>query len=253
MRAWHIDNEQPQRRKQQKRREFHPVSNCSGDQRDGDDCEGHLVHHEQRFGDCLGQRADAFELHAGQEDARQVAEIGRIAAESEGIGKRHPKHRNQRRCRQALAENRQDVLTADHAGVKQRQPGDGHHQHQRGGDDHEAGIGRIDFRRGCRGSLGDGLAGCEGAKAECGSPLHGEAITNGHELLRWFGSSANKHHANSLTLDSTWIRAKTRVCANCLALIWAYCRNYGQKTCLPASGQLDWHRSTPGGVNAARR
>ncbi|MCW2082652.1 UNVERIFIED_ORG: hypothetical protein M2193_004827 [Bradyrhizobium japonicum] len=34
---------------------------------------------------------------------------------------------------------------AHHAGIEQREAGDRHHQHQRGGDDHPGGVGGVDL------------------------------------------------------------------------------------------------------------
>ena len=46
---------------------------------------------------------------------------------------------------EALHQHRQHVLAAHHAGVEQRQAGNGHEQHQRGGRDHPGGVAGVEL------------------------------------------------------------------------------------------------------------
>ena len=61
MRRGNIDDEQPHRAKQHEGRELHALGDRAADQRASNDREGHLIGHEQYFGDSLGERTDRLD------------------------------------------------------------------------------------------------------------------------------------------------------------------------------------------------
>ena len=170
MRDRHIDQEQPQHAEQQKCREAQTIGDRAGDQRHRDDREGHLVDHEQAFGDGLGQRRDRVERHAAQENAVESADKAAVAGEGERVADDRPQDRDQEGGGQALRHGGEHVLLAHHAGVEQRQARDRHHQHQAGGADHPGGVGAVDLgalRESRRSGEGDCSRARGRGKAEC--------------------------------------------------------------------------------------
>ena len=146
MRGGNIDDEQPHRAKQHEGRELHALGDRAADQRASNDREGHLIGHEQYFGNGLGERADRN---------RRRSRSARRARNRRG------KRRRRRRpgCSRAATHRIDTSAVATrlcaivarmffflhHAAVEQREPRQRHHQHQRGGDDHEAGVGGVDL------------------------------------------------------------------------------------------------------------
>jgi hypothetical protein len=78
---------------------------------------------------------------------RSSADKGAVAGESQRVAEHGPQNGNQERRRQALRHGGEHVLLAHHAGIEQREPRDGHHQHQPGGGDHPGGVGAVDLGR----------------------------------------------------------------------------------------------------------
>ena len=139
-----VDEDRPQAHEPQHRRELHAVGEGAGDQRRGDDGEGHLEHHEDRLGN--GAR-DGIDAHAGEEEARQAADIGvdpAAVGEGERVADDHPDHGHQAGDGEALHDGGEHVLLAHHAAVEQRQAGDRHEQDERGGGEHPGGVAGAD-------------------------------------------------------------------------------------------------------------
>ena len=167
-----IDDQRPQDREDDHRREFHAVGEGAGDQGRGDDGEGHLEHHIDALGDGaaigVGTRRPQDAAHrAGlvgadhvlQEQGREIAEIGVLAMEGQRIAEHEPQHGDQAGDDEALHHRRQDVLLAHHAGIEQRQAGNGHHQHEGGRDQHPGGMAGVQMGRRRRGGIGGGILG----------------------------------------------------------------------------------------------
>ena len=154
MRERNVDEHEPADGKQQIGREPHPVGDRACHQRHGDDRKRHLVEHEQRFRNRLRRRIDAVHGHPCEEPAIQRPKPGTVADERQRITERHPENRNNGHRCEALRHRRQHVFLAHQAGIEQRQPRYGHHQHQRGCDDHPGGVGGADLggfgKRRCR-------------------------------------------------------------------------------------------------------
>ena len=120
--------------------------------RRGDDGEGHLEGHVDRFRNRRRQRVDVAELHVLQEELADAAEIGAALGEGEAVADDRPQHRHQAGDREALHHRRQHVHLADHAAIEQRQARDGHHQDQRRRGQHPGGVAGIEL--GCGGRRG---------------------------------------------------------------------------------------------------
>jgi hypothetical protein len=92
----HIDDEQPEHAEPQERREAQAVCNRARDQRDCDDREGHLIHHEQAFQDGRRQRRRGVQSNSQHERALQRADHRALARKRKGIGKEDPEKRNEK-------------------------------------------------------------------------------------------------------------------------------------------------------------
>ena len=96
---------------------------------------------------AAAQREGRAQSMPGDQAQRgQVADIGVAVAERQAVADDDPDHRDDAGDGEALHHGGEHVLLADHAGVEQRQAGDGHHQHQRGGGQHPGGIAGVDLR-----------------------------------------------------------------------------------------------------------
>ena len=89
--------------------------------------------------------------HAGEEDLGEAADVAvqrAAVGEGEAVAVEHPDHHHEAGDGEDLHQHREHVLGADEAAVEQRQAGDGHQQHERGGDEHPGGVAGIGNRRG---------------------------------------------------------------------------------------------------------
>ena len=69
-----IDEDQPQAHEPHEGRELHAIRQRAGDQRRGDDREGHLEAHVDRFRNGAGQLADRVQPHRRQEQIVEAAD-----------------------------------------------------------------------------------------------------------------------------------------------------------------------------------
>ena len=155
MRQRGVDQQRPQREEHQHGGELHPVGAASCHHGRRDDGESHLEHDEHALGDrgrlCVGRAgAERKRLvppvrEAIEEQAREIADPGIAIAESEGITRHHPHHRHRRAQAERLHHDREHVLLTHHAGIKQRQAGYGHQQHQHGADQHPRDVACLDM------------------------------------------------------------------------------------------------------------
>ncbi len=142
-----IDEEQPGRHEDQEGRVLHPVGQSAGDQSRGDDREGHLEHHVDGLRDRRGQRTDRVQSHRRQHDVLEVTDVFPGPGKGDRVADDHPENGDDARRAETLGEGGQNVLLAHHAGVKERQTRNGHHQHQDRGGEHPGGVAGVDLRR----------------------------------------------------------------------------------------------------------
>ena len=131
-----IDQDQPQTHEPQEGAELHAISQGARNERRGNDREGHLEEHIDRFRNGTGQAGHRVQAHRFQEQVGEAADPGiharvRIGREGDGVADDHPQDGDQAGCAKALRQRRQHILFAHHAAIEQSQARNGHHQHQR--------------------------------------------------------------------------------------------------------------------------
>ena len=139
-----IDEEQPGPADHQHRRELDALHIGAHDQRRGDDREGHLEHGENDLGDAPRHRVGGDSRKQGLADAAHDAADRRV--EREAVAHKDPQHAGQAGDGEALHDDGQHRLRPHQTGVEHRQPRQGHHQDQRGGDDDPGRIARVQRR-----------------------------------------------------------------------------------------------------------
>ena len=144
-----VDHGEPHGHEDQHGGELHALGEGTHDQRRGDDGEGHLEGDEHAFREGADQ---AFLGQVDQEGVVQAADDGvdvehtgfhAFGAEGQAVAVGEPEDAHQAGDGEALHHHRQDVLGTHHAGIEQRQAGDGHEQHQGGGGQHPGGVAGI--------------------------------------------------------------------------------------------------------------
>ena len=145
-----VNGQKPDCRKQQQCGKFHPLNISANNQRRGDDSKGHLEGREQRFRNAAGQAVNADTCH---EHLVQIAEPGTVTRKGQRIGGNDPQDRHQARNGKMMHQHRHDVFRLHKPGIKQRKPGQGHEQYQRGGRQDPGGITGIKPVR-CKGGQG---------------------------------------------------------------------------------------------------
>jgi hypothetical protein len=86
-----------------------------------------------------------LEQHAVEEQPVEAADERTARHERQTVAGDYPEHGDETRDREALHQRRQDVLLAHHAAVEQRESGNGHQQHQRGGCKHPCRVPAADL------------------------------------------------------------------------------------------------------------
>ncbi len=141
-----VDHDGPQAHEPHHRRELHAFGEGAGDQRRGDDGEGHLKAHEDRFGNRLGEIVHRVERQTAQEDAAHAAHHRAAGGEGEAVGDHHPQHGHQTRDGEALRMHRgEHVLLAHHAAVEQCETRNGHHQDESRRCEHPRGVTGVEL------------------------------------------------------------------------------------------------------------
>ena len=139
-----VDDDDPETDEDQERRELEAIDDGAGYQRRGDDGEGHLKGHENRFGNRAGERVGC---HTDQEHTVESADEGVALGKGEAVADDHPQHRDDAGDGEALHDRVEHVFLAYHSAVKQRQARDGHQQHQGGRGQHPRGVAAVERRR----------------------------------------------------------------------------------------------------------
>lgn len=135
--------------------EFHPLGEGSDDEGWGDDGEGHLKHDEDGLGDVADEAVDG---HAFEECLVEAADEGISIGGGEGIAEDDPQQAHDAGDGKALDEDAEGVFGADEAGVEKGEAGEGHQEHEGGGNDDPTGVSGI--RCGDGGFFGTG-GGCQ--------------------------------------------------------------------------------------------
>ncbi len=109
--------------------------------RPGDQCgcyhrKHHLVNHESHLRNRGGVIRIRVDSHAAQESMLKIPDKRTASAEGQAIADQRPQHADQRHQCEALHHDGQHVFLAYQAAVEQSQSRPGHHQHQRGADQH---------------------------------------------------------------------------------------------------------------------
>jgi hypothetical protein len=135
-----IDDHEPQRAEQQHRAESDALRECADDQCRRDDREGELEHHEHGL---RYRAADGADFYPAQPGFRQTPDEIPAFGERDGVAEDQPKHGYDAAQREALHQHREHVAAADEAAVEQREPRQGHHQHERRRRKQPRGVARI--------------------------------------------------------------------------------------------------------------
>ena len=141
-----IDDDDPERAEQEDGGEFHALGIGSDDQRRRDDGEGHLKHEKGGFGYVA---AHAVEADAVEKDLAEAPDhrVDRAAIpEGEAVDEKQPKNGNRAAYREDVHQDRDHVLGADEARVKQGKAKHRHEQDQGGGGEHPRRVGTAERR-----------------------------------------------------------------------------------------------------------
>ena len=156
-----IDEDRPQGREDQQRRELHTLGEGTGNQGWGDDREGHLIGDPQHFRQPLGHCVGCVDPHIVQEEGIKAADIGLqgrrwVVAQGEAVGADHPHDRHQSGNGEGLGDRGNDVLLTHHAAVKQGKARNGHQQDESGGGQDPSRSAGVQLERGLVSQQGGG-------------------------------------------------------------------------------------------------
>ena len=137
-----VDKERPEHGEEHHCAELHALCEGTGDQRRRDDGEHHLVDHVG-----LGRKGRVCEIglgaNADQKGVMQAADEAGARIESQAVAQQGPGDADDGHHGEALHHGAQHVFLAYEAAVEQRQARPGHHEDQRGADQHPGVIGGI--------------------------------------------------------------------------------------------------------------
>ena len=143
-----VDQQRPQPMNHSRAENFMRSAKAPADQRRGDDREGHLEHHVDRFRDRL-RRDRSIERRARhaacqQERGCRSPMYGAAGGEGEAVADDHPQHGDEAGDREALHDRGEHVLLAHHAAVEQREARDRHQQDERRRCQHPGRVAAVD-------------------------------------------------------------------------------------------------------------
>ena len=216
-----VDDQKPKREKEDGAAKLHTLGSRAGDQRRRDDGEHQLVNHERGLRNRSGIVGIRVCADTAQKGVLESADDGPISAETQAVAHQRPQHANQCHQQKALHHDRERVLSAHQAAVKERQAGPGHHQHQRRAYQHPGVI---------AGGLGRGhaliqllqlLAHCLGNFRRCGRRRRGgTAWRGGGSLLSEQGNGGEHHGHEKTTLPAQVLHRYVRSTAFGLLRHW---------------------------------
>jgi hypothetical protein len=148
-----VHEEHPQDGEHHHGAKAHALGERAGNQRRRDDGEHELVDHERLVGNGGGVERVGFGSHAAQEEVAQVADERVARGEHQAVAADRPQQGDDGHHGEALHHGAEHVLLAHQAAIEQSQAGAGHHQHERGTDQHPGVI---------AGRLGSGYRGLQG-------------------------------------------------------------------------------------------
>src|SRR5579863_64198 len=125
-----INDERPERRKQDHGAEFHALRVGPGNQRGRDHGEHELIDHVGQMGYGGGIIGVGIGSNAVQERVFQAADERYAFAEDEAVADQSPDHGDQTHQQEAVHHGGEHVLAPDEAAVEKGEPGTGHQQHQ---------------------------------------------------------------------------------------------------------------------------
>ena len=148
---------EPQRHEEQHSRELDAFCKRANDQAAGDaskrslECRKHDFRNHNAFAKRSGIFKRAFHVvpDSTHEQPAKPAEERIAFGKRQAVAVDKPQHNNHRESDHDLHQHGQHVLAADQAAVEQCQTGNGHEDHQQGGDHHPGGIALIWHGRGC--------------------------------------------------------------------------------------------------------
>ena len=136
-----ITEGKPQRHERQNSRKLHPLGKGSNDQCAGDTGKRGLKRGKNDFWNdntfaergSIGKRARCVVPNAPHEQPIKAAKKGVAFCKSDAVAVQHPQHNDHGKRHHDLHQNRQHVLAAHQAAIKQRQAGNRHHEDQQRG------------------------------------------------------------------------------------------------------------------------
>src|SRR6185437_9353393 len=174
-----VDDDGPEGEENSHGAELHALGEGSHDERRGNDGEHQLVDHEGLEGDGGGVVGVRRQADRVEKQMVQAADEGGSGVKREAVGEDGPENGDDGHHGDALHEDGQNVLAAHQTAIEKREAGAGHHQHERGADQHPGivcrGLGLRDLRLklgnlrsgyGSRGRLGDEKASGKEKKQE---------------------------------------------------------------------------------------
>ncbi|VGQ03814.1 hypothetical protein SB00610_05066 [Klebsiella quasipneumoniae subsp. similipneumoniae] len=144
MRNRHVGERHPHHHENQHGGETDTFSQRPDDQPDGDAGERALEGDVDILIEGAHQR---FQFNIFQHHPVKAAEEAAAGAKGQGIAINDPQYADQAKGDNHLRQHGKNVLTADQAAVKQRNPRDSHKQNQRGANHHKRVIGFVRHRR----------------------------------------------------------------------------------------------------------
>ena len=138
-----VHEDAPEHQEPQVALELDPVGERAGDERRGDDGE-HLLVHEVRLGRDVRRPRTRQVADARERRPAEVAEdAADVAREGERVAEEHPDRGDDAHRDERLHHDRKEVLAADQTPVEEREAW-GHQRHERGADEDERSVARVD-------------------------------------------------------------------------------------------------------------
>ncbi|MCY1448367.1 hypothetical protein D9M71_650290 [compost metagenome] len=147
-----IDQGEPDGHEDQHGGELHALGEGTDDQRRGDDRESHLEGDEHRLGEQRCRAGEARWRDTRKERLAHAAEervevddalLHARGVERDAVAINDPQDADQTGNGEALHHHGKNVFRPNHAAVEQREAGNGHEQHQRGGGQHPGRVTAI--------------------------------------------------------------------------------------------------------------
>jgi len=161
-----VNHQRPEAKKDGHGAELDALGECAGDQSRGDDGEHELIDHEALLRDGAAVVGVGIQTDAAQKGVLQATDDAIARAEGQRVANHGPENGDEAHHGEALHHGAEDVLAAHQAAIEEDQAGSGHHQDQRGRNQHPGvvagGLRVMDgLREGGDLSLGGGWRGAK--------------------------------------------------------------------------------------------